>query len=394
MLEYGIIEPSQSNWSSPCILVPKSDGSYRFCTDYRKVNSVTKSDSYPIPRVEDCIDRIGCAKYVTKLDLLKGYWQVPMTTAAKEISAFVTPEGFYQYKVMPFGMKNAPATFQRMINEIIRDLDGCEAYIDDVVIFGSTWEEHLSRVEELFRRLRSANLTVNLVKSEFGHAYVTYLGHVVGQGQVRPVTAKVDAIINYPIPTTRRQMMRFLGMTGYYRKFCRDFATLCEPLTNLLRKNVSFIWSDECQRAFDRVKMLLMSAPVLVMPDFMKPFILTIDASDVGVGAVLLQEDTKGIEHPIGYFSHKLNASQKNYSTSEKETLALVTALQHFDFYLTPTQFPVQVYTDHNPLVFLNKMKNKNQRLLRWSLALQSYDLCIKHLPGKQNMLADALSRG
>ena len=150
MLEHGIIEPSQSNWSSPCLLVPKSDGSYRLCTDYRKVNAVTKSDLYPIPKVEDCIDRIGCAKYVTKLDLLKGYWQVPLTPAAKEISAFVTPEGFYQYRVMPFGLKNAPATFQCMINKIIRDLEGCEAYIDDVIIFGSTWEEHLSRVRELF----------------------------------------------------------------------------------------------------------------------------------------------------------------------------------------------------------------------------------------------------
>ena len=298
MLEHGIIEPSQSNWSSPCLLVSKSDGSYRFCTDYRKVNSVTKSDSYPIPRVE-----------------------------------------------------------------------------------------------ELFCRLKAANLTVNLVKSEFGHAYVTYLGHVVGQGQVRPITAKVDAIIDYSAPTTKRQMMRFLGMAGYYRKFCRDFAALCEPLTNLLRKNVMFVWSDLCQRAFDRVKMLLMSAPVLVMPDFKKPFILTIDASDFGVGAVLLQEDENGIDHPIGYFSHKLSASQRNYSTSEKETLALVLALQHFDFYLTPAQFPVQVYTDHNPLVFLNRMKNKNQRLLRWSLALQSYDLCIKHLPGRRNVLADALSQ-
>ena len=329
---------------------------------------------------------------MTKLDLLKGYWQVPLTPAAKEISAFVTPEGFYQYRVMPFGLKNAPATFQRMINKIIRNLEGCEAYIDDVIIF-STWEEHLSRVKELFCRLKEANLTVNLVKREFGHAHVTYPGHVVGQGQVRPVTAKVDAIINYSIPTMKRQLMRFLGMAGYYQKFCRNFATLCEPLTNLLRKDISFVWSDACQRAFDSVKVLLMSAPVLVMPDFGKPFILTTDASDCGVGAVLLQQDGKGVGHPIGYFSHKLSTSQKNYSTSEKEALALVMALQHFDFYLTLAQFPVEVYTDHNPLVFLSKIKNKNQRLLHWSLALQSYDLCIRHLHGKQNVLADARTR-
>jgi len=165
---------------------------YRFCTDYRKVNAVTKSDSYPIPRVEVCIDRIGCALYVSKIDLLKGYWQVPLTPMSKEISAFVTPEGFYQYKVMPFGMKNAPATFQRMINQIVENFEGCEAYIDDFV---STWEQHLQRVRELFHRLRLANLTVNLVKSQFGHAHVTYLGHVVGQGQVKPINAKVEAIL-------------------------------------------------------------------------------------------------------------------------------------------------------------------------------------------------------
>jgi len=393
MLTNDIIEPSQSNWSSPCLLVPKSDGTYRFCTDYRKVNTVTKSDSYPIPRVEDCIDRIGCAQYVSKIDLLKGYWQVPLTATAKEISAFVTPEGFYQYKVMPFGMKNSPATFQRLINRITENFEGCEAYIDDIVVFGSTWEQHLQRVRELFHRLRAANLTVNLVKSEFGHAHVTYLGHVVGQGQVKPVDAKVEAIIKYPTPTTRKELMRFLGMAGYYRKFCRNFASVCEPLTNLLKKSHVFEWSVNCKKAFETIKSLLVSAPVLATPDFDKPFILTVDASDVGAGAVLLQEDGNGVDHPIGYFSLKFNPAQRIYSTSEKEALALVYALQHFDFYINPAQYPIRVYTDHNPLVFLNKVRTKNQRLWRWSLALQAYDLDIRHIAGKDNVLADALSR-
>ena len=200
---------------------------------------------------------------------------------------------------------------------------------------------------------------MNLVKSEFGHVYVICLGNIVGQGQVRPVTAKVDAIVNYPVPTTKREVMRFLGMAGYYQKFCRDFATLCKPLTNLFKKNTAFVWNGTTQKAFDIVETLLMSAPILTIPDFRK-LILTISASDFGTGAVLLQEDAKGMHHPIGYYSHKFNTSQKNYSTSELETLALVMALQHFDFYLTPAQFPVQVYTDHNPLVFLNKMKDKN----------------------------------
>ena len=393
MLTNDIIEPSQSDWSSPCLLVPKNDGTYCFCTDYRKVNVTTKSDSYPIPRVEDCIDRIGRAKYVSKIDLLKAYWHVPLTPKAKEISAFVTPEGFYQYKVMPFGMKNAPATFQRLINQITKNFERCEAYIDDVVVFSSTWEQHLHRVREMFSRLRQANLTVNLVKSEFGHAHVMYLGHVGGQGQVKPVDAKVQVIVEYPAPTTRRELMRFLGMAGYYRKFCRNFASVCEPLTNLLKKNSVFLWSESCRKAFETIKSLLVSAPVLATPDFDKLFMLAVDASDVGVGAVLLQEDSKGVDHTIGYFSHKFNASQRNYSTSEKEALALVYALQHFDFYISPTRFPLQVYTDHNTLVFLNKVKTKNQRLWRWSLALQSLDLEIRHIAGKDNVLADALSR-
>ena len=394
MLQHGIIEPSQSEWSSPCILVPKKDGTYRFCTDFRKVNLVTKTDSFPIPRVEDCIDRIGYAKYMSKLDLLKGYWQVPLTPRAKEISAFVTPDGFFQYKVMPFGMKNAPATFQRMINKITANFEGCEAYIDDVIVFGNTWKQHLERLCELFRRLRTAKLTVNLVKSDFGDAHVTYLGHVVGQGQVKPVTAKVEAIINYPVPSNKKEIMSFLGMSGYYRKFCKNFSSVCEPLTRLLSKHKEFVWDSECQRAFNTIKGLLVSSPVLMMPDFKKPFLLAVDASDVGAGAVLLQEDQEKIEHPISYFSCKFDKHQRNYSTCEKETLALVLALQHFDFYLSAAMFPIQVYTDHNPLVFLAKMKNKNQRLQRWSLALQAYSLLIHHIRGKDNVVADALSRG
>ena len=341
MLAHDLIEPSQSSSSSPCILVPKGDGTYRFCTDFRKVNSVTKSDSFPIPRVEDCIDQIGSSKYVTKFDLLKGFWQVPLTSRAKEISAFVTPDGLFQYKVMPFGMKNAPATFQRMVNKVIAGLEGCQGYIDDVIIYGDTWEQHFTRVRNFLTRLRTAKLTVNLVKSEFGCAKVRYLGYVVGQGEVSPVNAKINAIVEFPAPTCRREVMRFLGMAGYYRKFCKNFSTVATPITELLKKDRCFVWSRECQVAFDKVKRLLISSPVLVAPNFSKPFILTIDASDVGAGAVLMQEDLNGIDHPISYFSCKFKDSQRNYSTSEKETLALLLALQHYDFYITAAQFPL-----------------------------------------------------
>ena len=393
MLKNDIIEESQSNWSSPCILVPKHDGGFRFCTDFRKVNDKTKSDSFPIPRIADCIDQIGNAKFVSTFDMLKGYWQVPLTQRAREISAFVTPSGLYQYKVMPFGMKNAPATFQRMVNKLVRDIDGCEGYIDDVVIFSDNWSDHIRQIKCFFQIMREAKLTINLMKSEFGKATVKYLGHIVGQGQVRPLDAKIQTIVKYPIPTSRRELARFLGMAGYYRSFCLNFSDIAAPLTNLLSKKVKFVWTDDCQLAFDKVKLLLQKSPVLKSPDYEKPFKLIIDSSDVGTGSVLVQEASDGLDHPVSYFSKKFLKYQKNSSVVEKETLGLVLALEHFDVYLGSTPFKIKVYTDHNPLTFLKTMKNKNQRLVRWSLALQEYNLEIQHIPGSENVVADALSR-
>ena len=393
MLKNDIIEESQSNWSSPCILVPKHDGGFRFCTDFRKVNDKTKSDSFPIPRIADCIDQIGNAKFVSTFDMLKGYWQVPLTQRAREISAFVTPSGLYQYKVMPFGMKNAPATFQRIVNKLVRDIDGCEGYIDDVVIFSDNWSDHIHQIKRFFQIMREAKLTINLMKSEFGKATVKYLGHIVGQGQVRPLDAKIQTIVKYPIPTSRKELARFLGMAGYYRNFCLNFSDIAAPLTNLLSKRVKFVWTDDCQLAFDKVKLLLQKSPVLKSPDYEKPFKLIIDSSDVGTGSVLVQEASDGLDHPVSYFSKKFLKYQKNYSVVEKETLGLVLALEHFDVYLGSTPFKIKVYTDHNPLTFLKTMKNKNQRLVRWSLALQEYNLEIQHIPGSENVVADALSR-
>ena len=254
MLKNDIIEESQSNWSSPCILVPKHDGGFQFCTDFRKVNDKTKSDSFPIPRIADCIDQIGNAKFISTFDMLKGYWQVPLTQRAREISAFVTPSGLYQYKVMPFGMKNAPAIFQRMVNKLVRDIDGCEGYIDDVVIYSDNWSDHIHQIKHFFQVMQEAKLTINLMKSEFGKATVKYLGHFVGQGQVRPLDAKIQTIAKFPIPTSQKELARFLGMAGYYRNFCLNFLEIAAPLTNLLSKKVKFVWTDDCQLAFDKVK--------------------------------------------------------------------------------------------------------------------------------------------
>ena len=393
LLRHGFARPSSSPWSSPCLVGIKPDGSPRFITDFRKVNGVTVPDSYPLPRMEDCVDNLGTAKFVSKLDLLKGYWQVPLTERASKISAFVTPDHFLEYTVMAFGMCNAPATFQRLVNVVLSGVPNCNAYLDDLIVYTRSWEEHVQVLEQVFTRLRSAKLTLNLAKCDFGEATVTYLGRRVGQGQVRPVEAKVSAISACPVPTNRKALRSFLGMAGYYRSFCRNFSSVVHSLTNLLSPKVEYVWTAECNHAFESVKSLLTHAPVLAAPDFTTPFKLEVDASAVGAGAVLLQEDEGGVDHPVSYFSKKFDVHQVNYSTIEKETLALLLALQHFEVYLGSSSLPIVVYTDHNPLVFLMRMYNQNQRLMRWALAMQDYSLEIRHKKGSENVVADALSR-
>ena len=242
----------------------------------------------------------------------------------------------------------------------------------------------------LFTTLAAANLMLNLKKSEFGHVHVTYLGYVVGQGQVRPVMSKVDAIQNFCVPVNKKELMRFLGMAGYYS---RNFSVVTAPLTNLLKKREPYVWSSVCQQAFERVKAILYSNPILVAPDFGKQFKLAVDASDVGAGSVLQQEDDQGIDYQVCYYSTKFDEHQSKYSTIEKETLALLLSLKHFNVYLSCTVAPVKVYTDHNPLVFINRMKNSYQRLILWHLALQKYNLEIHHIKDRDNVIADALSR-
>ncbi len=393
LLEKGLAKPSISPWSSPCLLVQKSDGTKRFCTDYRRVNAVTIPDCFPMPRMEDCVDSVGSAKFVSKLDLLKGYWQVPLTARASEISAFVTPDCFLQYNVMAFGLRNAAATFQRLVNLVLADVPNVNAYLDDLIVYSQSWPEHVSLLQTVFERLERAFLTLNLSKCEIGKATVTYLGKQVGEGQVRPLTAKITAISEFPAPRTRRELRRFLGMAGYYRCFCRNFSSVAVPLTALLSPSETFVWSPECQTSFDNIKALLCSEPVLSAPNFEVAFKLEVDASEVGAGAVLLQEDKGEINHPICYYSKKFNRSQRNYSTIEKEALALLLALQHFEVYVGSSILPVVVYTDHNPLTFISRMRNQNQRLMRWSLIIQNYNLEIKYKKGTENVVADALSR-
>lgn len=253
--------------------------------------------------------------------------------------------------------------------------------------------DHIVEIRQFFDRLHEAHLTVNLAKCEFAKATVTYLGKAVVQGFVRPVEAKVQAVEQFRQPTTKKELMRFLGMAGYYRAFCKNFSEVVSPLTNLLKAKAEFVWSAPCQEAFVAVKTLLSSAPVLAAPNFGKPFKLQVDASQIGAGAVLLQENDEGVECPVSFFSRKFNKYQQNYSVIEKEALSPIWALQHFEVYGGSGSSPLTVFTDHNPLTFLRSLQNPNQRLMRWALFLQPFNLDIRHIRGKENIIADALSR-
>ena len=259
--------------------------------------------------------------------------------------------------------------------------------------FSVDWREHLWDLRSLFEELRKHSLTVKLVKSEFVKATVQYLGHVVGQGKVLPSSAKIRAIQQLDVPTSRKAVQRLIGLVGYYRKFCPNLSTIMAPLTDLNSPKAKFVWSAACQKAFEKVKQILSNPPVLVPPYYERRFKLYVDSSDIGSGAALMQEDRNGIEHPVSYFSKKLVAYQKNYSTVEKEALALLLALKFFDVYFTSSPYPVEVYTDHNQLTFINQMKGHNQRLLHWSQTLQEYNLNVHHVTGKDNVIADTLSR-
>jgi hypothetical protein len=276
---------------------------------------------------------------------------------------------------------------------VVRDLDNTEVYVDDLIVYTETWSQHLAAIRALFEKLRKHKLTVNIVKSDFAKATVQYLGHVVGCGKILPVAAKVQAILDLPAPGNRKAVMRIVGMVGFYRKFCPNLSSIISPLTDLVSPRVKFEWTRQCQEALNRVKRILISSPVLFSPNYSKEFKLYVDSSDIGVGAALMQEDEDQIEHPLSYFSKKLTNCQKKYSTVEKEALSLLLAVKHYDVYLSSSPLPVQIFTDHNPLVFINRMKNDNQRLLRWSLILQEYQLVINHVKGRDNIIADALSR-
>ncbi len=394
MLSSGTIEPSSSAWSSPMVIVKKKDGSLRICVDYRRLNQLSKADAYPMPRIDDLLDQIGQAQFISTIDLAKGYWQVPVAVDDRPKTAFSTPFGLFQFNVMPFGLQGAPASFQRLMDKVITGLTFASCYLDDLIIYSYSWTHHLQHVHEVLSRLAEAGLTANVKKCRFGMSSCVYLGHVVGGGSVRPEPSKVLAVANFPRPTSIKIVRAFLGLAGYYRRFIPNYASIAAPLSDLTRKQGNhhkFEWTDECQAAFEMLKNTLSSTPVLRNPDFNRTFILQTDASNRGIGAVLSQVDETGVEHPIAFFSKKLLPREERYSTVEKECLAIKLGVQAFRVYLLGRSFVVQ--TDHRALVWMDRLKDTNPRLTRWSLALQPYSFTVEHKKGTANSNADGLSR-
>ncbi len=393
MLEMGVIEESHSDWASPIVLVPKTDGSVRFCVDYRKVNAVSKFDAYPMPRVDELLDRLGTARFYSTLDLTKGYWQIPLSPLSKEKSAFTKPFGLHQFVTLLFGLFGAPATFQRLMDKILRPHTAyAAAYLDDIIIYSQDWQRHMVHLREVLRALRGAGLTANPKKCAIGRVEVRYLGFHLGHGQVRPQIDKTAAIAACPRPKTKKEVRQFLGLAGYYRRFIPDYSELTSPLTDLTKKEVpdTVPWTERCQQVFTQVKAALCGGPLLHSPDFSLPFLLQTDASDRGLGAVLTQE-IEGEERPVLYISQKLSKRETMYSTIEKECLAIRWAVLTLRYYLLGREFTL--CSDHAPLQWLHRMKDTNARITRWYLALQPFKFKVIHRPGTQMTVADFLSR-
>lgn len=398
LLAQKIVRPSNSPYNAPLWIVPKKlDASgkpkFRMVIDFRRLNESTIQDKFPLPNISELLDKLGRSTYFSTLDLAQGFHQIELDESSIQKTAFSTDTGHFEYLRMPFGLCNAPATFQRMVNNCLRGLNNeiCLVYLDDILIFSTSLQEHIVRLRKIFDRLRQANLKIQPDKTEFLRKELAYLGHVVTPDGVKPNPEKIRAIEMFPIPRTRTEIKRFLGALGYYRRFIEGFAHLTKPLTSALKKNGKITpASPEFLNSFKTCKTLLCNDPILKYPDFQKPFRVTCDASDVATGAVLSQ-DFDGADLPIAYTSKTLTDSEKRYATNEKELLAIIHALKAFRPYVYGQKF--QLFTDHKPLQWLFALKDPNSKLYRWRLKLSDFNFDIHYKPGKSNYVADALSR-
>ena len=394
MKAQGVIQDSLSPWSSPIFLVPKKDGSFRPVIDFRRVNEVTEDEKYPLPVLKDLLMSLGHGNTVfSTLDLLSGYWQVKMAPSSRAVTAFSTPNGHFEFKRMPFGLKTAPISFSKMMNTLLSDLlgRGVYAYLDDVIIYSKDPESHFQTLENVLSRLKNAGLKAKLTKCEFLKERISFLGHQVDHAGIHTMDDKIQAVKNYPRPQSADKVRSFLGLCGYYRSFVKGFASIAAPLTKLLRKDQPFHWQGVQENSFQELKEALTHAPVLAFPDYSAPFVLCTDASTKGLGAVLMQADDRGKHHVIAYASRTLNSAESNYSVTHLEGLGVVWALKHFRDIIWG--YNLTVYTDHVAVTHLFNGKQLTGRLARWSLIVQEYNPTFKYLPGRANVVADALSR-
>lgn len=395
MVKDKIIEKATSAWNSPILLVPKKSSDdkkkWRLVIDYRKLNTVVEDDKFPLPNIEDIIDALAGAKYFSHLDLSQGYYQCLLRPEDRPVTAFSTPSGQYQMTRLPMGLKISPSSFSRLMTIAMSGLDTtkCLVYLDDIIVFGKSIEEHNRNLIAVFEKLRRVNLKLNPKKCNFFKTELIYLGHLISAEGIKPDPAKVEAVKKWPTPSNAEEVKRFVAFANYYRKHIKNFANLCAPLNRLTRKNEKFIWNYECEQTFNELKKCFVDPPILDYPNFDKTntFHLHTDASGYAIGAVLSNDNGK----PIAYASKTLNQAETNYPTIEKELLALVWAIRHFRPYLYGRKFIV--HTDHRPLVYLFSLTDPSSRLTKFRLALEEYDFDTYYIPGKDNVVADALSR-
>ena len=403
MQDAGVVQPSKSEWASPVVLVPKPDGSLRFCVDYRRLNALSVKDCYPIPRMEDCIDSLGEARYFTTLDANSGYWQITIAERDREKTAFTTHVGLYEYTRMPFGLTNAPATFQRSLDIILAKYKWrmCLIYLDDIVVFSKSIDDHIRQVDEVLQALRSAGVSLKFKKCKFFSTSINYLGHIIRPGRMEINQALTKSIREARPPENVTQLRSFLGAVNVYRRYIKDCAKITAPLNKLLqnlpangqRKNAQ-IPIQLSRSALNSVKLLverITTPPVLKLPTVDGQFSIDTDASADAIGCALYQEDEKGERHPVGFFSRSLNSAERNYSASERECLALVYGVTICRPYLQQEKFIA--HTDHSALRWLMTISDPSGRLQRWRLRLSEFDFVVMYKKGKENTIADALSR-
>ena len=392
MLEKKVIEPSSSPWASPIVLTKKKDGTSRFCIDYRRVNDVTLKDAYPLPRIDDTLDALAGSCWFSTLDLASGYWQVELDEEAKHKSAFAVRGGLYQWNVMPFGLCNAPSTFERLMEKVLRGMpwETLLVYLDDVIVYAKTFEEMIARLEEVLIRLGGASLKLKPKKCHLFQKKVAYLGHVVSEEGISTDPDKIKSVKEWPTPTSQTEVRSFLGLASYYRKFIQSFADIARPLHRLTEKHAEFKWTAECDDAFQELKKRLIQSPILAYPMPTGKFVLDTDASGFGIGAVLSQVQD-GEERVVAYASRSLNKAERNYCVTRREMLAVVTFIRKHRQYLYGQEFEVR--TDHAALRWLLNFKDPEGQLARWMEILGEYSFSISHRPGRSHGNADGLSR-